>query len=168
MAKTSRPIVGVPGRTDPVEIRVADPRDPAMAGLIERHLTLMYASSPACSVHAMAADALAEPGILFLAAYDGDQAIAMGALKPLSGNEGELKSMHVIQERRGAGLADAILMRLIQEAEARGMLRVSLETGSQDAFRAARAFYSRHGFELCAPFEGYTEDPASVFYTRAI
>lgn len=151
-----------------MEIRPVDPRDPTLAGLIERHLTLMYASSPACSVHAMAADALAEPGILFVAAFDGDQPVAMGALKPLTGAQGELKSMHVVAERRGEGLADAILKHLIGEAETRGMSRVSLETGSQDAFAAARAFYTRHGFRPCPPFEGYVEDPASVFFFREV
>ncbi len=139
-----------------------------MAVLIERHLTLMYASSPACSVHAMEAGALAEAGVLFVAAFDGDQPIAMGALKPLSGDQGELKSMHVVADRRGEGLADAILTRLLDEAAKQGMTRVSLETGSQEVFAPARAFYGRHGFEQCPPFEGYVEDPASVFFSRAL
>jgi len=111
---------------------------------------------------------MAEAGVRFFAAFDGEDAVAMGALKTLSGTEGELKSMHVRSDRRGSGLADAILSRLLEVAEQSGMTRVNLETGSQDAFKPARAFYARYGFTFCAPFEGYVEDPASVFMTREI
>lgn len=92
----------------------------------------------------------------------------MGALKTLGGGGGEVKSMHVAQEARGRGLADKILKGLLAEAANAGMSRVSLETGSQPPFAPARAFYARHGFAFCDPFEGYEDDPASVFMTRGI
>ncbi|MDJ0639304.1 MAG: GNAT family N-acetyltransferase [Paracoccaceae bacterium] len=149
-------------------IREVAPTDPALEPLIARHLEIMYASSPACSVHAMDGERLAEAGVRFFAVFEDGEAVAMGALKPLSGNAGELKSMHVRADRRGAGLADSILTRLLDAARQAGMVRVNLETGSQDAFEPARAFYSRHGFTFCPPFEGYVEDPASVFMTRAV
>ena len=111
---------------------------------------------------------MAEADVSFFAAFDGETAVAMGALKRISDDHGELKSMHVIAHRRGGGLADAILQRLLEEARAAGLARVSLETGSQPPFAAARAFYQRHGFEFCAPFEGYVEDPHSVFMTLSV
>ena len=92
----------------------------------------------------------------------------MGALKPLTDGHGELKSMHVREDHRGRGLADAILKQLFDAAGAAGISRLSLETGSQDAFAPARAFYVRHGFEVSAPFEGYVEDPNSVFMSRTL
>lgn len=150
------------------DIRGVDPTDPALAPLISRHLDLMYASSPACSVHAMDAAAMTEAGVTFFAAIEGGEAVAMGALKRLSATHGEVKSMHVRADRRGTGLADAILERLLEAARAAGFLKVSLETGSQNAFAPARAFYSRHGFAPCPPFEGYAEDPNSVFMTRSL
>ena len=116
----------------------------------------------------MDAERLAEAGVRFFAVFDGNDAVAMGALKPLTGSKGELKSMHVHPAFRGKGFADAILERLLDEARAAGMTRVSLETGSQDAFAPARAFYLRHGFSACPPFEGYSEDPNSVFLSRPI
>lgn len=149
-------------------IRAVDPTDPVIAPLIERHLSLMLASSPACSVHAMDASDLAEAGVRFFAAFDGDAPVAMGALKRISNEHGELKSMHVLEERRGQGMADAILGRLLQEASEGGLVKVSLETGSQPSFAPARAFYERHGFSFCPPFEGYVEDPHSVFMTRSL
>lgn len=149
----------------PVEVR---PTDPRVLPLIERHLTLMRASSPACSVHAMEAADLDEARVRFFAVFEGDEAVAMGALKVINADHGELKSMHVREDRRGTGLAFAILSRLLEEARAAGMARVSLETGSQEAFAAARAFYGRQGFSTCGPFEGYGPDPNSFFMTRTL
>ena len=150
------------------DIREVAPTEPAILPLIERHLTLMHASSPACSVHAMDAARLADAGVRFFAAFEAGEAVAMGALKALSHGGGELKSMHVGEAHRGRGLADAILAHLIDAARASGMTMLYLETGSQDAFAPARAFYARHGFSFCAPFEGYIEDPHSVFMTRKV
>lgn len=149
----------------PVEVT---PTDPRISPLITSHLELMRASSPACSVHAMEADDLDLAGVRFFAVFHEDDALAMGALKAISDIHGELKSMHVRRDRRGEGLADAILECLLAEARAAGMTRVSLETGSQEAFAAARAFYGRNGFTTCGPFEGYGPDPYSFFMTKAL
>lgn len=150
------------------DLREIAPTDPVILPLIDRHLTLMRASSPACSVHAMEPKDLAEADVRFFAVFDAGEPVAMGALKRLSGTGGELKSMHVREDRRGDGLADIVLAALIEAARDQDMTRLSLETGSQDAFKAARAFYQKNGFAVCPPFEGYVEDPASVFMTRVL
>jgi putative acetyltransferase len=56
-----------------------------------------------------------------------------------------------------------MLRHIIASAQARGMVRLSLETGSWEYFRPARALYSSHGFVECPPFAGYVADPNSVF-----
>jgi putative acetyltransferase len=61
-----------------------------------------------------------------------------------------------------------MLDHLIAEARAAGFARVSLETGTQEMFRPAQMLYERAGFICCPPFEGYVEDPNSVFMTRAL
>jgi putative acetyltransferase len=48
------------------------------------------------------------------------------------------------------------------------MARLSLETGSWDYFKPARALYERHGFVACAPFDTYRSDPNSLFFTREL
>ena len=116
----------------------------------------------------MDASALAEANVRFFAALEAEEAVAMGALKTINADHGELKSMHVRSDRRGAGLADAILEYLFRAARDAGLARVSLETGSQEPFAPARAFYGRNGFNTCRPFEGYVEDPNSVFMTRVL
>ena len=155
---------------DPLTANIVEvaPTDPRVGPLLEAHLTLMRASSPACSVHAMEPEDLAEAGARFFAVFSGDEAIAMGALKALSGPHGEIKSMHVHRDWRGAGLAGRVLGHLLETAREAGMSRVSLETGSQEVFFPARQFYARNGFSTCAPFEGYVSDPNSVFMTRRV
>ncbi|MNC99143.1 putative N-acetyltransferase YsnE [compost metagenome] len=54
---------------------------------------------------------------------------------------------------------------IIAEARRRNYARLSLETGSQDAFEPARKLYESVGFNRCGPFEGYAEDPNSVYMT---
>lgn len=148
-----------------VEVR---PTDPRVLPLIAGHLELMRASSPACSVHAMEAADMDEAGVRFFAVLDGDSAVAIGALKMISVSHGELKSMHVRHDRRGQGLADVILSRLMDEARSLGLKRVSLETGTQEAFAPARAFYGKNGFTTCPPFEGYRHDLNSFFMTKTL
>ena len=63
------------------------------------------------------------------------------------------------------GFAGRMLRHIIAAARSRGMARLSLETGSWDYFRPAVALYTAHGFVACGPFEGYVEDPNSLFLT---
>lgn len=146
----------------------ARPSDPRVLPLLTAHLELMRASSPACSVHAMEPAELEEAGVRFFAIFESDVAIAIGALKTVGESHGEVKSMHVRHDRRGQRLADIILVRLHEAAREAGMVRLSLETGSQEVFGAARAFYGRHGFTTCGPFGSYAPDPNSFFMTKTI
>jgi putative acetyltransferase len=61
-----------------------------------------------------------------------------------------------------------MLAHVIAEARAQGHTRLSLETGSQPFFAPAHALYEKHGFEVCAPFGTYIDDPHSRFMTRML
>jgi putative acetyltransferase len=58
-----------------------------------------------------------------------------------------------------------MLTHILEEARRRSYRRLSLETGSVEAFAPARSLYARFGFKPCAPFAEYVEDPYSVFMT---
>jgi putative acetyltransferase len=73
--------------------------------------------------------------------------------------------MHTAEIARRRGFGGGMLRHIVGAARARGMTRLSLETGSSDYFRPAAALYAAHGFVRCAPFEGYVEDPNSLFLT---
>lgn len=125
----------------------------------------MWESSPPESVHALDPKDLAAPGIAFYTLREGQAVLGMGAIKAITPRHAEIKSMHVIHEARGRGLARRMLRHLISEARTAGFGRLSLETGVEPAFAAARALYAAEGFTICGPFEGYHEDPNSLFMT---
>ena len=61
-----------------------------------------------------------------------------------------------------------MLGHIIEIARARGMTRLSLETGAQPYFDPARRLYEAYGFRECPPFGDYLLDPNSVFMTREL
>ena len=70
--------------------------------------------------------------------------------------------------KRRTGVGRAVLEHIIAEARSRSYARLSLETGSMEAFAPARLLYESFGFTYCAPFADYIEDPNSVFMTRTL
>jgi putative acetyltransferase len=146
-----------------LEIRVADPGLPDVVALLEGHLAFAALHSPPEDVHALDLDALRHPSITFLTARRAGQLLGVGALKVLDPDHGELKSMHTLSASRGSGVGAAIVERLLDEARTRGLRRVSLETGTMDAFAAARRLYARAGFVSCAPFGDYSPSRNSTF-----
>lgn len=151
-----------------MNIRVDDLQHPAVRALIREHLQAMYEQSPPESVHALGVDALRGPGITFWCAWDGDQLLGCGALKELDARHGEIKSMRTPEAHRRRGAGRALLTQIISVARQRGYERVSLETGSFDAFMPARKLYESFGFEYCGPFADYREDPCSSFMTLTL
>jgi putative acetyltransferase len=101
----------------------------------------------------------------FWSAWEDDAVVGVGALKRLSAEHGEVKSMYTAEGARGRGVGSAMLRHILAAARARGMSHVSLETGSWPYFAPARALYLRHGFVECPPFGDYRADPSSVFMT---
>jgi putative acetyltransferase len=91
--------------------------------------------------------------------------VGVGALKQLDPTHGEVKSMHTAAAARGRGTGLAIVRHLLDLAKARGYRRVSLETGTMDAFAPARRLYARVGFAPCRPFADYTVNPFSTCMT---
>ena len=117
----------------------------------------------------MDASELAIPAVQFFVAREAGQPLAMGAFKALSDpTHAEIKSMHVLAEARGRGLSKAMLAHVEATARASGVTRLSLETGVQPTFIAARALYERAGYSICGPFEGYWADPNSLFMTKSL
>jgi len=128
----------------------------------------MRANSPVDAVHALDADALRQPGVTFWSAWSGNEIAGCGALKQLDAERGELKSMRVADDFLGQGVGRALLEYLISEARGKGMTSLWLETGSSAAFTPAIRMYETAGFVRCGAFDGYVENPFSIFMTRAI
>jgi putative acetyltransferase len=136
--------------------------------LVRRHLAGMHEDSPPESVHALDIDKLRGPGVAFWSAWDGEAIVCCGALKRIDERRGELKSMRVADAYLGKGAGRAMLDHLIAEARASGLTSLWLETGSPASFIPAIRLYESAGFSRCGPFEGYHDDPFSIFMTRII
>jgi putative acetyltransferase len=128
----------------------------------------MRANSPPESVHALDIDGLRASDVTFWSVWLADEIAGCGALKRLDARRGEIKSMRVADKFLGRGIGRALLEHLIREAKARGMESLWLETGSTEAFIPALRLYETAGFKRCGPFDGYVEDPFSVFMMREI
>jgi putative acetyltransferase len=151
-----------------IDIRVDDLAGEATRALIAFHLDGMHDTSPAESVHALDIDGLRHPYVTFCSAWIDGELAGIAALKSIDAERGELKSMRVDDRFRGSGVGRALLRHLVAEARERGMTSLWLETGSPDDFVPAQRLYESEGFTRCGPFEGYTDDPFSVFMTRTL
>lgn len=142
-----------------------DPRRPDVRALLARHLEFALAQSPPEHSFALNVDGLLDPAIMFFSYRDGAALLGIGALKELGPLHGEIKSMHTALEARGRGIGRAMLSHLLSVAGARGFRRVSLETGTMDAFTPARSLYAGAGFVPCGPFADYQASEDNCFMT---
>ena len=140
-----------------------DFNDPRVIDLLHIHLNKARAETASGSAHALDHTGLQSPDVRLWTIWDGETLLGTGALKHLSADHGEVKSMYTIQSLRRMGAGSAMLRHIIATARASGMSRLSLETGSWDYFQPARALYKHHGFVECPPFADYVLDPNSVF-----
>ena len=145
-----------------------DLNDPRVTELLHVHLLTARAGTAPGSAHALDLDGLRTPDITLWTIWDGDALAGVGALKRLSANHGEVKSMHTAEAMRGRGAGRAMLRHIVASARAAGMSRLSLETGAWDFFRPAHALYRSHGFVDCPPFGDYRPDPNSLFLTLVL
>lgn len=151
-----------------MEIKIDDLSDPEIAEFLEEHIREMKAVSPPESKHALDLEGLRKPEITFWTVWNDSRLIGCGAIKELDVAHAEIKSMRTTASYRGKGIASMLLQHILNEAKLRGYRRISLETGSMPFFEPARSLYAKYGFENCAPFSIYKEDPNSVFMTRKL
>ncbi len=146
-----------------MRIEVDDLTRPELLDLLREHIANMHELSPPEQVFALDVTKLRAPDITFWTVWDGGALLGCGALKELSPEHGEVKSMRTprVLRRRGAGRA--VLAQIVDEARRRGYEWLSLETGSHPAFGAAHALYRSVGFNDCGPFGSYRENENSVF-----
>lgn len=142
--------------------------DPRVIEMLARHMQTNIAVTPPGSVHALDVERLKSSDIAFFSAWRGDTLVGVGALKSLDAEHGEVKSMHTLADARRSGIGQAMLGHIIAVARAKGMRRLSLETGSFEFFRPAVALYQKFGFVECEPFADYAPDPNSTFMTLAL
>lgn len=151
-----------------MDIKIDDLTGTEISELVGEHLQSMALHSPPESRHALNLDGLQKQEITFWSAWERGELVGCGALKELDGQHGEIKSMRTSSSHLRKGVSKRLLQHIIEEAKQRGYLRLSLETGSMDAFDPAKRLYASFGFQYCKPFSDYIEDPNSVFMTKEL
>jgi putative acetyltransferase len=144
-------------------IREDDLSDDATRDLLRFHLEGMHAHSPPGSVFALDLSGLKASNVSVWTAWEGDSIAGIGALKDLGNRNGELKSMRTHPEFLRRGVAAALLEHIIDVAKSRGMVRLSLETGSGVYFEPALSLYRRRGFVNGEAFADYKPSPFNQF-----
>ncbi len=132
--------------------------------LLEIHFAGMLSLSPRGACHFLDIDALKGPTVTFWSVRDKQAVAGCGALKELDSQHGEIKSMRTHPNYLRQGVASLLVDHIITTAKSRGYGRLSLETGSGDAFVPAIRLYEARGFRPCTAFGGYAENPFSRFY----
>ena len=145
------------------EIRQDDLTSTQTLDLLRLHLEGMHANSPPGSVFALDLSGLKAPEVTVWTVWKGDAIAGIGALKELGDRTGEIKSMRTHPTFLRSGVARALLEHMVSVARARGMKRLSLETGSGPAFEPALALYRWRGFVDGEAFAQYERSEFNQF-----
>jgi putative acetyltransferase len=145
------------------EVRKDDLSGDATLRLLAVHLSGMHANSPPDSVYALDLSGLKAPVVTVWSVWEGAEVVGIGALKELGNGSGEVKSMRTHPNHLRRGVAALLLNHIATEAKARGLIRLSLETGSGPAFEPALALYRKHGFVDGEAFSDYQSSAFNQF-----
>ena len=147
------------------QIAAEDPTAPDVRALLDRHLEFSLAQTPREHSFALDVAGLRDPAIILFSFRANGDVLGVGAIKRLDPHHAEIKSMHTAQAARGRGIGRAVLTHLLGVARSLGYSRVSLETGTTEAFDPARALFESVGFVACGPFADYRPSAHNVFMT---
>jgi putative acetyltransferase len=146
-----------------LDIREDDLSGEPTRELLRHHLAGMHAHTPQGHVFALDLSGLTAQGVTVWTAWVGTRIAGIGALKELGDGNGEVKSMRTHPEFLRRGVGAAVLEHIIAQARARGLRRLSLETGSGPAFEAALSLYRKRGFVDSEPFADYVRSDFNQF-----
>lgn len=98
--------------------------------------------------------------------FDNDEAIACGAIKELDSKSMEVKRMFTLSEKRGKGLASAILKELEVWSKELGYEKTVLETGKRQI--EAVALYQKCGYKIIPNYGQYIGIENSVCFEKEL
>tara|TARA_B100001564_G_C20177938_1_gene462723 strand:- start:66 stop:533 length:468 start_codon:yes stop_codon:yes gene_type:complete len=141
---------------------------PEVNDLLTKHFIELRAASPEGSAHVLDIPGLRVPSIKFWSLWENKKLFGCGALKFLSKEHGEFKSIRVHENFKNQGNGIKIIQHLISEAKKLQIKRISIETGAGSFFEPARKLFKKCNFETCDPFAHYKKDINSLYYSKLI
>lgn len=142
------------------------PDTPDAAALITELDALLIPMYPIESHHGFTIDKLIAEAVPFFVLRSDGVAAACGGIKLFGTEFGEIKRMYVRPQYRGHGFAKRILDHLAEYARSQRTTLLRLETGIHQ--HEAIGLYERMGFHRIGPFNGYKDDPLSLFYEKLL
>ena len=142
--------------------------NPEVNELLTKHFIELRAASPEGSAHVLDIPGLKVSSIKFWSLWKDEKLMGCGALKFLSEDHGEFKSIRVHDNFRNKGNGTKIMKYLIDKAKKLKIKRISIETGAGKFFEPARKLFKKCDFELCKPFAHYKTDENSIYLTKLI
>lgn len=145
-----------------VQVSMSDPQLLRLIDLLDAFQTVLYPpesnnATPPQQMKNMQASA-------WLAKFDGES-VGCACLVVHQGLA-EIKRVYVDPNARGAGIASALIRRLEEEARARHLTKLWLETGVRQP--AAIALYEKLGYRHTAAFGNYGDDPLGVYMVKGL
>ncbi|MNK31098.1 putative N-acetyltransferase YsnE [compost metagenome] len=98
--------------------------------------------------------------------FDNDEAVAIGAVKKFDEKSMEVKRMFTLPEKRGKGLASAILKELETWTKELGYEKTILETGKRQT--EAVALYNKCGYKVIPNYGQYIGVDNSVCFEKQL
>jgi len=139
--------------------------NPEVNDLLTKHFVELRSVSPKGSTHVLDIPGLKDNSIKFWSLWSEDKLIGCGALKFLSNDHGEFKSIRISDKFKGKGYGSKIINHLISKAKSLNIKKISVETGTGIFFAPARKLFTNSGFKKCGPFAHYKEDLNSCYFT---
>ena len=139
-----------------------------LAQVLQAHWLFCTSSTPIEHVYALDASKLFTPDITVFGARIDGELVGVGAIRRLNEHHAELKSMHTLAESRGHGIGKAMVAHIEEFAKSNGVDRMSLETGTNEAFKPARELYKSLGYESCDAFGDYVLSEDNMCMTKLI
>ncbi len=99
-------------------------------------------------------------------AYDGEEAVGCGALRPYDDGKAEVKRMFVALEKRGRGIASQVLIELETWGAELGFKKCILETGHKQP--EAIALYTKNGYHTIPNYGKYQNVENSVCFEKEL
>ena len=139
-----------------------------LAHVLQAHWLFCTSSTPIEHVYALDATKLFSPDITVFGARIDGELVGVGAMRKLDQLHAELKSMHTLAKSRGSGVGKAMVAYIEDFARSSGIKRMSLETGTNEAFRPARQLYKSLGYQSCEAFGDYVLSEVNTCMTKLI
>ena len=139
-----------------------------LALVLQAHWLFCTSSTPIEHVYALDASKLFSPDITVFGARVNGELVGVGAMRKLDVDHAELKSMHTLAKSRGLGVGKAMVAHIEDFARSSGIERMSLETGTNEAFRPARELYKSLGYQSCDAFGDYVLSEDNTCMTKLI